>query len=69
MSNSTTKNSRLRAAEDDRQKNLSNFKKELHNKGLIKGKIKIDQPYERVKIERVSSYEDGLNVSDTFKFS
>lgn len=42
---------------------MANFKKELHNKGLIKGKIKLDQPYDKLK----GTHNDGLDVSDDFK--
>jgi hypothetical protein len=46
-----------------------NFKKELHSKGLTKGKIKIDRNYEKNKMSQATEYEERLDQSDAFLMS
>lgn len=55
-------------AEDDRIQNWNNFKRDLNNKNLTKAKIKLEQPYEKIKIKHTTQNEESLNASDNFKF-
>lgn len=55
-------------AEDDRIQNWNNFKRDLNNKNLTKAKIKLEQPYEKIKIKHTTQNEESLNASDNLKF-
>ena len=50
--------------ENDRVNNFAGFKKDLHSKGLAKGKIKLERPYEKVKMSQATEYEEALDMSD-----
>lgn len=66
---SHSKNNNPRPKEDEPHNHLAAFKKELHAKTLTKAKIKLDQPYERLRIAPSGLHEEVSNTSDTFKLS